>query len=66
MRPTRAPLMFNSTSSWTYYNAYPKCCKDQPNYDPTYPTTECVSYSGCRHPGKFAAIGQRSFDFVQS
>ena len=60
-----SPKIFNSTASWTYYNGYPKCCVGQANYDPNYPTTECSEYSGCRHPGKFAAAGQRSLEYVQ-
>jgi hypothetical protein len=66
--PTVAPTSSNSISSyssWTYYNAYPQCCKDQANYDPTYPTTECLYYNGCAHPGSFAAIGQRSLSYVE-
>jgi hypothetical protein len=54
-----------SYSSWTYYNAYPRCCQNQANYDPTYSTTECVYYNGCAHPGSFAAIGQRSLSYVE-
>jgi hypothetical protein len=64
--PTLSPSTLSSSGSWTYYNAYPKCCPNQANYDPTYPTTECQYYNGCAHPGSFAAIGQRSLDFVQS
>lgn len=78
-RPTKAPTTRTPTysmaptyepgakvASWTYYNSYPRCCKDQSNYDPNYPTGECTDYSGCAHPGLFAGIGQRSLDYVQS
>ena len=78
-RPTKGPTTSRPTyslaptyppgtlvASWTYYNSYPRCCASQPNYDPSYPTTECTDYSGCAHPGLFAGIGQRSLDYVQS
>ena len=33
------------TAQFTYYYSYAPCCKDNPNYDPNYPTTECDDYS---------------------
>lgn len=38
----------------TWYNSYPACCKDSPNYDPKASTSECSHYSGCKYMGKFA------------
>jgi hypothetical protein len=67
--PTHAPhtpVVISSNSSWTWYTSYPKCCKDQPNYDPKAPTQECTQYSGCVYAGIFAAVGKRDFSFVES
>jgi hypothetical protein len=67
--PTNSPAtpvnIISSSADWTFYQIYPKCCVGYPNYDPTASTIECTDYSGCVHPGKFNAIGQRSLDFVQ-
>ncbi len=57
--------ILRAVGAFTYYNIYPRCCQGQSNYDPTYPTTECIEYNGCRHPGQLAAIGYRSLDYVQ-
>ena len=29
----------------TYYHSYAPCCKENPNYNPSAPTTECTNYS---------------------
>ena len=29
----------------TYYHSYAPCCKENPNYNPNAPTTECTDYS---------------------
>ena len=29
----------------TYYESYARCCKNNPNYNPSVPTTECDLYS---------------------
>jgi hypothetical protein len=66
--PTQNPTINNvlrARGAWTYYNIYPKCCPGYPNYDPYYPTTECIYYNGCRHPGSLAAIGYRSVSYVE-
>jgi hypothetical protein len=67
--PTNSPAnpvnIISSSADWTFYQIYPKCCVGYANYDPTASTIECTDYSGCVHPGKFNAIGQRSLDFVQ-
>jgi hypothetical protein len=39
---------------------------NSPNYDPTYVTTECLFYNACAHTGTFAALGTRSFEFVNT
>jgi hypothetical protein len=59
-------------ASFTYYNSYPFCCPNSPNYDPTAPSQECTEYSGCDYIGDFAAFvnstnvnGYRSFPFIQ-
>jgi hypothetical protein len=64
--PPHTPVIVSSNASWTYYISYPKCCKDQPNYDPKAPTEECTQYNGCAYPGIFHAIGTRSVSFVES
>jgi hypothetical protein len=53
-------------ATWTYYNSYPACCPDNPNYDPKAPTDECDDYSGCKYSGDFAYIDHKSFKWVQS
>jgi hypothetical protein len=50
----------------TTFTSYPACCPDSPVYDPTAPTDECDDYSGCQYMGEFAAIGKKSFEWVQS
>ena len=52
------------TASFTYYDSYPACCPDNPNYNPKAPTGECDDYSGCKYSGDFAAIGHKSFSYV--
>lgn len=56
----------SSTAAWTYYNSYPFCCPESPNYDPNWSTTECDDFSGCDYIGGFAAIGQKSLEYVQT
>jgi len=56
----------SSTAKFTYYNSYPACCPNSPNYDPKADTTECDDYSGCDYIGDFAAIGHKSLSYVQS
>ena len=29
----------------THYESYARCCKGNPNYNPSAPTTECDDYS---------------------
>ena len=53
-------------ASFTYYDSYPKCCPNNPNYDPKASKEECDDYSGCKYSGDFAAIGHKSFDYVKS
>jgi len=62
-----------ASASFTYYQSYPMCCPSSPNYDPTYPTSECDDYSGCKYMGDFAGYvsdnnpeGYQSIDFVKS
>ena len=54
------------TASFTYYDSYPACCPDNPNYNPKASTEECDDYSGCKYSGDFAAIGHKSFSYVKS
>jgi hypothetical protein len=56
----------SGVASWTYYNSYPACCKNNPNYDPKASKEECEDYSGCKYSGDFAAIGHKSFDYVKN
>lgn len=61
----------SSTAAFTYYDSYPNCCPDSPNYDPSAPTDECDDYSGCVYMGDFAAFctpsnpdGHVSYEYV--
>lgn len=61
------------TASFTYYDSYPMCCPDSPNYDPNADTEECDDYSGCKYMGDLAAFqsdsnpdGHKSLDYVKS
>lgn len=54
------------TARWTWYISYPKCCEDQPHYDPNASTEECDVYNGCSWDGDFAYVGNRPFDYVQN
>ena len=56
----------SGTASFTYYDSYPACCPDNPNYNPQASKEECDDYSGCKYSGDFAAIGHKSFDYVKS
>ncbi len=65
--------LITGTASFTYYNSYPECCKDSPNYNPSAPTEECDDYSGCEYIGDMAGFvtpsnpdGHLSFDYVKS
>ena len=61
-----APNSLSGTASYTWYSSYPKCCPDNPNYDPNASKEECDDYSGCKYSGDFAAIGHKSFDYVKA
>lgn len=63
----------SADASFTYYDSYPMCCPDSPNYDPKADTEECDDYSGCKYMGDMAAFvtdsnpdGYVSFDFVKT
>ncbi len=43
-----------TTAQLTYYDSYPMCCPNSPNYDPHAPKDECDDYSGCKYIGDFA------------
>jgi hypothetical protein len=64
--PVNPSSLLVSSATWTYYSSYAPCCVNNANYDPTYVTTECLFYNACAHTGTFAAIGTRSYDFVNS
>lgn len=50
----------------TWYNSYPKCCKDSPSYDSSASKSECDDYSGCKYMGKFAGYkGTMSYNDVK-
>eukprot|EP01104_Vermistella_antarctica_P000552 TRINITY_DN10705_c0_g1_i1.p1 TRINITY_DN10705_c0_g1~~TRINITY_DN10705_c0_g1_i1.p1 ORF type:complete len:439 (-),score=120.94 TRINITY_DN10705_c0_g1_i1:50-1366(-) len=49
----------------TYFSSYAPCCPNNENYDPDADTTECINYGACEAPGQFAAIGEKSYDYVQ-
>ena len=54
------------TASFTYYESYPRCCPDNPNYDSKAPKDECDDYSGCKYSGDFEAIDHQSLSYVKS
>jgi hypothetical protein len=54
------------TAQLTTFTSFPACCPDSPVYDPDAPTSECDDYSACEYMGEFAAIGEKSFEWVQS
>ena len=49
-----------NTAGWTYYDLYPACCPQLPNYDPNADTDECDHYDGC----VWYAPGQVSWDDI--
>jgi hypothetical protein len=49
-----AALLARGVASHTYYNSYPECCFDAPNYNPISSTIECSAYSGCTYMGMHA------------
>lgn len=51
---------------WTWYISYPRCCEDQPHYDPTARRDECDVYNGCAWDGDFAYVGNRPLSYVQN
>jgi hypothetical protein len=59
-------------ATWTGYESYPRCCPENPNYDPSAPKDECDDYSGCKYSGLFAfhecsgKDGQCSLSWVQN
>ena len=57
--------IFTNAAALTYYDSYPKCCPNSPNYDPTADKSECNDYSGCSYLGDFSSIGQQSYSYVQ-
>lgn len=71
--PVSNKALVTGVASFTYYDSYPPCCKDSPNYDPDAPTDECDDYSGCEYIGDMAGFvtptnpdGYVSFEYVQS
>ena len=46
-----AMLTLSGSAGFTWYESYPRCCKDSPNYDPKAPTDECTKYDGCKWKG---------------
>jgi hypothetical protein len=58
-------------ATWTAYESYPRCCPENPNYDPSAPKDECDDYSGCKYSGLFefhscsGTDGQCSLPWVQ-
>lgn len=63
----------SATASFTYYDSYPMCCPESPNYDPKADTEECDDYSGCKYMGDLAAFqtasnpdGHKSIEYVKS
>jgi hypothetical protein len=62
----KKPKPRSGVASFTYYTSYAACCPDNPNYDPNANTEECDDYSACEYSGDFAAIGHKSYKYVQT
>ena len=56
----------SGTAVFTYYESYPRCCKDCGNYDSSAPKDECSDYSGCKYCGDFADGSHESLSWVKS
>ncbi len=46
---TRTPLQ---QAYFTFYESYPMCCPDSPNYDSNAPIEDCDDFSCCDYSGK--------------
>lgn len=64
--PATAPAGGWKRAKNTYYNSYPSCCPESPNYDPSAGKSECQNYNGCKWAGQFAYGGKKSADYVKS
>ena len=56
----------SGNASFTTYTSYAACCPSNPNYNSSADSTECDDYSACDYSGDFAAIGHKSYEYVQS
>jgi hypothetical protein len=53
-------------AKWAFWQAFPKCCPNLPNYNASANTTACDNNpSICWKAGVFEAIGNRDLGFVQ-
>lgn len=41
---------------FTFYESYPMCCPDSPNYDAFAPIEDCEDYSCCEYSGEVLYI----------
>ena len=56
----------SGTAKLTYYESYPRCCKDCGNYDSSAPTDECTDDSGCKYCGDFEDGTHESLSWVKN
>mmetsp|Transcript_28092 Transcript_28092/g.38636 ORF Transcript_28092/g.38636 Transcript_28092/m.38636 type:complete len:196 (+) Transcript_28092:42-629(+) len=60
--PSKIPIR---QAFFTFYESYPMCCPDSPNYDPSAPVEDCDDYTCCEYSGDFAALGHKPLEFVE-
>jgi len=60
-------------ATFTYFNSYPMCCPESPNFDPEAAPEECDNFSGCAHMGDLMAMqsamnpnGHVELSYIQS
>ena len=56
----------SGTAAFTYFESYPRCCKDCGNYDSSAPKDECSDDSGCKYCGDFEDGSHESLSWVKS
>ena len=64
--PEATSNSLSGTASWTWYESYPKCCKDCGNYDANWPKDECSDYDGCKYCGDFEDGTHETLSWVKA
>ena len=54
-----------SKAFFTYYENFPFCCSNSPNYDPKSIEKDCSEDAACDYIGYFAALGNQKLDYVK-